>query len=430
MYAEQKQLISRLFLLGLVGVISPVIADPVLEVDVTDLPVFEHSAWRYELGSNVIFGSDNPLSNGGSVDKRINNRAMLLAAADTKVSTTHAEETSAAEKAFPSNKQRHLREAAKYRIEFNNDAFFGSDNQFSNGWSLQIHTPVAESWSTVEGPAEPLKKFGAWLPSLSGDGLNYRMNAAIGQIIVTPEEITDPNLIPNDVPYVGVLAVQTTWIAYNDTDFRGFEITLGVVGRLSMAEQTQNFVHNITDSDIAQGWDNQLKNEPVININYMRKNKFHQGGDPAGYSYDTTISGDVELGTLFTAAGARLETRFGTNMPRGFAYHPDSIGRFLTYDATLAPPDPNESSFYGAFMLGASAVGHNIVFDGNVFRDSHSVEKEDFLGYVTIGAHYERPSWGIHLNWTLTTDTVDTDVVTATPDPDNSFGTIMYEWRI
>jgi len=332
---------------------------------------------------------------------------------------------------FPGNKERHLRDAAKYHFEMNNDVIFDSDNQFSNGWAFQVHTPVARNWSSVEGPAEFLKDIGAWLPSLTGEGLNYRMSLSIGQILQTPDEITDPNLIPEDVPYAGVITTKASWIAYNDTDFRGFEIVFGFVGRPSLAEQTQNFVHNIIDSNIAEGWDNQLKNEPVINFNYMRKKKFYQAGESSGFAFDSSVSGDVQLGTLFTSAGAFVETRFGFNMPRGFGFRADPVGRFLTYDATLSPSMKNRSSIYATFNLGASYFVHNLLLDGNVFRDgSHSVEKEDVLGMASIGFHYERPTWGIHMDFQFTSDTIDTSTVTGNADSENNFSTIMIEWRI
>jgi hypothetical protein len=335
------------------------------------------------------------------------------------------------EEIFPGNKERHLREAAKYRFEISNDVMFDSDNQFTNGWAFQVHSPVADSWTTVEGPAEPLKKIGAWLPSLTGENLKYRMSLSIGQIMQTPDDLTNPDLITDDVPYAGVLTVKPTWIAYNDTDFRGFEFVLGVLGRPSLAEQSQNFVHKIIDSNIALGWDNQLKTEPVINFNYMRKKKFYQKGNLSRSSFDATINGDIQLGTLFTAAGVRLETRFGRNMPRGFAYRPDPVGRFLTYDATLAPSDPNRSSIYGTFSFGATYFAHNLLLDGNVFRDViHSVEKEDVVGIATIGFHFERPSWGLHFDFNFTTDFIDTSKMASNPDPDNNFGTIAFEWRI
>ena len=335
------------------------------------------------------------------------------------------------EEIFPGNKERHLREAAKYRFEMDNDALFDSDDQFSNGWAFQIHTPVADNWNTVEGTVELLKKIGAWLPSLTAEGLKYRMSLSIGQIIHTPDDLENPNLITEDVPYAGVLTMKSSWIAYNDTDFRGFEFVLGVLGRPSMAEQGQNFIHKLIDVNAVEGWDNQLKTEPVINFNYMRKYKYYQAGNPAGFAFDATLNGDIQLGTLLTSAGVSLETRFGGNMPRGFAFRADPIGRLLTYDATLAPVKPDASSIYGTFTIGGTYFAHNLLLDGNVFRDVvHSVEKEELVGFASIGFHYERPSWGVHMDLNFTTDTINADKVVGSPDTNNNFSTVMFEWRI
>jgi len=338
-------------------------------------------------------------------------------------------------KLFPGNDQRHLSEAGKYRFEFDNDLFVDSDNGFSNGWAFQIHTPVAESWDKVEGPADYLKSIAKWLPSLTGDDLEYRVGFAVGQVIQTPDDLINPNPIPNDVPYVGLLTAQFGLIAYNDQKFRGFGLALGVIGRPSMAEQTQNLVHDISgNADIEQGWDNQLNTEPAINATYMRKRKFYRAGERANFSFDASISGDVALGNLYTGAGLTLETRFGSNMPGGFSYRADPIGRYLPYDAGLAPERPKASSIYGTIELNADAVAHNILLDGNVFRDNPphvgGVEKESTVGQLSLGFHYLRPSWGLHLVHTISTDAAKPETVTATPDADNTFTSIMFEWRI
>lgn len=336
---------------------------------------------------------------------------------------------------FPGNDQRHLSEAAKYRFEFDNDLFVDSDNGFSNGWSFQVHSKVTESWDKLGGTAPYIKTLGAWLPTLNGDGLNNRASFAVGQVIQTPDDLKDPNPIPNDVPYAGLLSWQLSLIAYNDQEFRGFGFVVGVVGRPSMAEQSQNFVHNTTGTaEIAQGWDNQLKTEPLLNVTYMRKKKFYQAGRRANFSFDASISGDVELGTLVTAAGVRLETRFGNNMPGGFSFYADPIGRTMIYDASLAPAKPKESSIYGTIGAHVSAISHIITLDGNVFRESPSnvdnIEKENSIGSVIIGFHFERPTWAFHFQHSITTDVVEEASVSATPDADNTFSTVMFEWRI
>jgi lipid A 3-O-deacylase len=339
-------------------------------------------------------------------------------------------------KLFPGNDQRHLSEAGKYRFEFDNDAFVDSDNGFSNGWSFQIHTPVADSWEKIQGPSTYVKTLAAWLPTLTDDNLNYRLSFAVGHVIQTPDEIENPNPIPNDVPYAGLLTGQLGLIAYNDNEFRGFGFVLGVLGRPSMAEQIQNFWHNTSGTaETAEGWDNQLETEPILNATYMRKKKFYRAGKRANFSFDASISGDIELGNLITAAGVRLETRFGMNMPGGFSYYSDPIGRLMTYDASLAPEKSTQASIYGTIGIHAAAIAHNILLDGNVFRDSppvagKDIEKESSVGNLAIGFHYERPTWAFHLLHVITTDVVKADSAAATGDPDNTFSTIMFEWRI
>ncbi len=335
---------------------------------------------------------------------------------------------------FPGNDQRHLSESGKYRFEFSNDLFSGTDNGFSNGWSFQIHTPVVEDWNKLHGPAPFVKRMASSLPTLSGNNLYYRAALSVGQVMQTPDELENPNPIPNDFPYAGILTGQLSLIAFNDDEFRGFGFVLGIVGRQSAAEQFQNFVHNITDSEIAKGWDNQLKNEPIINVNYMRKKKFYKSGGGAGMGFDAAIGGDVELGNLFTAAGVRLETRFGINMPGGYAFYSDPIGRYIAYDARLAPPEPKQASIYGSVGIQASAIAHHIGVDGNVIRDNpahvDSIDKEEFVGVLMLGFHYEKPTWAFHFKFHMTTDVVDEATATSTPDTDNNYGTFLFEWRI
>ena len=135
------------------------------------------------------------------------------------------------ESIFPGNKERHLREAAKYRFEFDNDVLFDSDNQFTNGWSFQVHTPVADSWNTMEGPDELFKKIGAWLPSLTAEGLKYRMSLSIGQLMEPQDDIENPSLITEDVTYAGVSTIKSIWIGYTNNACRGLETICGVLER-------------------------------------------------------------------------------------------------------------------------------------------------------------------------------------------------------
>ena len=189
-------------------------------------------------------------------------------------------------------------ESGTWRFEYSNDVFFNKDNKISNGWSLQKQSAVAPHWDALEAVPDFVRRWGNVIPSLTKEGLIYRAGIAIGQVIQTPDDLSRHDLIKDDVPYAGALTLQATWYAFNDDEFRGFEITAGVAGPLSLAEQTQKRVHKLIGSPDPKGWDHQLKNEPLINFNYMRKKKVWRKGNPAGISFDTAINGNAGLGNL------------------------------------------------------------------------------------------------------------------------------------
>jgi len=319
-------------------------------------------------------------------------------------------------------------EQATWRFEFDNDLFFNKDNKISSGWSLQKHSAVAESWESLQGVPGFVKYWGKKIPTLQKEGLLHRAGIAIGQVIQTPDDLSRNDLIQDDVPYAGTLTVQGTWYSFNNDEFRGFEITAGVVGPLSLAEQTQKTVHKLIGSDDPKGWDNQLGTEPVINFNYMRKKKIWYRGNPAGFSVDTAINGNAGLGNLFTQASAALEMRFGYNMPQGFVHVPDPIGLSMHYMASLKPANSRMGSFYATLVLRGSAFVHNIFLDGNTFRDSHSVDKKPFVGLAVAGLHYEGKNWGIHCNFMVSSDDVDTSKAPAAEGRER-LGSIDIEWR-
>ena len=319
-------------------------------------------------------------------------------------------------------------ESATWRFEFDNDAFFGKDNKISSGWSLQRHSAIAECWESLQGVPGFIRSWGKVVPTLTKEGLVYRVGIAIGQVIQTPDDLSRRDLIKDDVPYAGALTLRTSWQAFNDDEFRGFEIVAGVVGQLSLAEQSQKTIHKLIGSRDPKGWDNQLDSELVINLNYMRKKKIYRRGNPAGFSFDTAIDGNVGLGNLFTQASVALEMRFGHNLPRGFVSVPDPVGLSLHYKAALKPANPQAASFYTTLVLRGSAFAHNIFLDGNTFSDSHSVDKEVLVGQMIVGLHYERKSWGAHFSLLETSDNVDTNKAPAAEGRER-LATINIEWR-
>ena len=78
--------------------------------------------------------------------------------------------------------------AGTWRIEMANDVLFDSDNSFTNGFNIQQHSALFGDIDELPGGTTLAR---AILPQ--GEGLFYRQGWTIGQNIVTPDGLLDPN---------------------------------------------------------------------------------------------------------------------------------------------------------------------------------------------------------------------------------------------
>ncbi len=322
-----------------------------------------------------------------------------------------------------------VRQNPTWRFEFGNDIVFGTDNQFTNGFSFQKHSTTSADIDNLEG----VRAFGKGLARRllpERDGLVYRKGLRIGQNMVTPELIEEPNIILDDIGYSGLLAAESSWIAFNDDEYTGFALTIGLVGEYSFAEHVQEGVHSLIGATDPEGWDNQLDHEPVINVYYSKKKKFVNNDN-----FDLALAFDAAVGNYHTGINAGAEMRIGRK-PEGFVVIADPLGRSMAYDATLGRQDGRSEAYFslaarawawGVFM----PLEGNILVNGNEWTDNNTIDPENLVGQVIAGFHFVWPRFGVHATWTFETDTVDEDTLGASgsDSSDNNFGYIMFEWR-
>ena len=343
--------------------------------------------------------------------------------------TAHGQDMRQDEDSLSSRNEQHLwrREWPTWRFEFANDALFDADNQFTNGFTLQTHSTVSADLNDLQG----VRAFGKGLARrlLPQDSdLVYRKALVVGQNMATPEELENPDIILDDTPYLGLLAVGSSWIGFNDTEFTGFGITAGIVGEWSGAEQVQTGVHSLIGATEPEGWDNQLDTEPVLNIYFMKKRKLWNKP-----SFDGAFNFDLSVGNFLTGIHAGIAMRFGRK-PGGFSYVPDPIGRGMAYDATL-PRQNGQTELYGTLEIRAWAwavfmpLEGNTFVSGNEWTDNNTIEPENLIGQAIVGIHYVRSKWGLHATLSFATDSVDEDSLRPDVDVENNFGTLMFEWR-
>ncbi len=268
-----------------------------------------------------------------------------------------------------------------------NDRVVNTDRNYTNGFRF--------SWvSAADDAPDWACRTAQYVPFLLDPGGALHHGFAFGQSIYTPSDTSRRDLVPDDRPYAGWLYVGL--ILLSDTGPRlapdvissleTLELDIGVVGPAALGEQTQNYVHRLIGVDKANGWDNQLRNEPGIALLYEKRWRNwvalgdHDSGDRLGFDAIPHIT--ASLGNVFTYAGAGSVVRLGENLPAD--YGPPRVRPALPGTPHFRAID----RFGWYFFLGAEgrAVARDIFLDGNTFRDSHDVDKRPLVGEFQAGA--------------------------------------------
>jgi len=234
---------------------------------------------------------------------------------------------------------RDARDQKLFRFEFDNDTFVGSDDVFTAGWSVQVHSPLLDEWPPgLEG----------WigrLPGLHDDdegGRVARWAWGITQIILTPKDITiaEPQL--DDAPWAGMLGGYASWSAYDNRRLAAAQVYLGCIGPCSRAEEAQKLIHNsLGFGDSPEGWDHQLDDRLLLNVNYEYRRKLWMGDttyDTRAWGSDLSVGAQAGLGNFATYAQVWLEYRFGWGVPQGFTKFADPPAVGIALDPVYADP--------------------------------------------------------------------------------------------
>ena len=260
-----------------------------------------------------------------------------------------------------------------FGVVLENDLFAGTDRDYTNG--------IRFSWISAE------EKMPSWVRSvasvlpLASDG-KKRISIAAGQSMFAPQDLSRKDLVVGDHPYAGWLYGSVGMVSDTGKTLDNVMLTLGRTGSLSFAEQTQKFVHHITGSPQPMGWDNQIKNEAGIILTYERKWRGMYQFSPFGVGADVTPHIGVNLGNINTDASIGATFRLGYDLPSD--YGPPRIRPSLAGSDFFIPT--KDIGGYLFATIAEEAVARNIFLDGNTFQNSASVDKENFVSSLQVGA--------------------------------------------
>jgi len=280
-------------------------------------------------------------------------------------------------------------------FNFENDVWLNQDDGYTNG--------LAVSWVSPQLNRESKS---AWLRFLyrantrllgkegkndspdgpeSGDLSQRWAIVSFAQGMFTPADLTKEELISDDRPYAGLLYAGLTLVRNAGRKQTIWGAGLGVVVPLSLAEATQKWLHETYGWTEPQGWRNQLKNEPVVDIWF---NRFWTliGPEREKWGWRPEVKAGVggQLGNLRTSVETIIDFRFGLNL------QPENEA---VYSAPLFGQLPltgvKKTSVYGFCRLSGQALARNLLIEGNTLASSPGQSLHRLYGQLISGLVYQ-----------------------------------------
>jgi lipid A 3-O-deacylase len=276
-----------------------------------------------------------------------------------------------------------------WTITFENDFIANDDSGYTNGIGVSWgHGPVDEFTESMM--PNWLYQLSRWLPysrdAQNSHGVSYR----VAQLMYTPDDIREAELIEDDRPYAGILLWTANLHSYSDSFSNRYWASFGMVGPASGAEQVQEVIHEIIGVNTAKGWDNQLPNEFTFLLSNERLYRLNIGTFSNGLEYDLIGMTEIAAGTLRSEIGAGGGFRFGKSLQQSFSAASLIPGRSL--NPMVASPRHDWHVFmnlYGRYVF------NDITLDGTYFSDSHSVELTNEQFFVSVGGAWHHQDWGV-----------------------------------
>jgi lipid A 3-O-deacylase len=273
-------------------------------------------------------------------------------------------------------------------LEENDSLYFNSDKHYTQGLRLSMLSPVLKPG----GWTDHVFQFTSNIPLVFANGAQSqrRVSWFLGQSIFTPKNLDIKPPDSHDRPYAGWLYTGPSLLQETDGyQLENLEMELGVVGPGAFGRQIQNDWHQFMGIHQAQGWSNQIQNEPGGVLAYDRYWRigvpfvhWDSGGVQDGV--DIVPTAGATVGNVFDYAQIGAQIRVGHHLETDYGavrVRPSMSGTDYFNGAHLG----DDIGWY--FYAGAAgrAVARNIFLDGNSFRTSAHVEHKTFVGDLQGG---------------------------------------------
>ncbi|PMH44993.1 hypothetical protein BCU68_11150 [Vibrio sp. 10N.286.49.B3] len=158
--------------------------------------------------------------------------------------------------------------AGTVAFNIDNDGVFGVDRDYTNGLYLSY---FSNEFAYTPLLLTPLANTFGTFPNAS-----HKWGITVSQKMWTPEEIEEADPQPNQRPYAGVLSFQFDYANLSSYRTDRYGLLLGLTGENSLADIAQSFIHSITGSTKPEGWEHQVEDAFLVNLDFETHNVFQR----------------------------------------------------------------------------------------------------------------------------------------------------------
>jgi hypothetical protein len=268
---------------------------------------------------------------------------------------------------------------------YENDTFAnGSDDNFTAGFAASWTSAPVRTLSPRNFFRRIPEEVFSFLPTLKDPRYTKFTQIAASLGMYTPRDIEDDDPPQGSHPYAGILSLDLLIFTTNGTSLNGFVLRLGVVGPATGAGRFQNWGHRNSDRAEAQGWDQQLSNEPILNLFYLHQRRLGRWThSDRGFGFDASVNGGAGLGNYYIGANLGLQVRAGFALPANFAR---SNPLNFTEEIVGYAPQPERFMGYLFAQVIGTGVARFLPIDGNTFSSSRSGDRDNFFSNLIVGA--------------------------------------------
>ncbi|MGB3150896.1 MAG: lipid A deacylase LpxR family protein [Maribacter sp.] len=244
-----------------------------------------------------------------------------------------------------------------FRFNYENDFFSATDKNYTQGYNLEL---VA--------------------PGLQQNPLNYlffntkktenRYGISIEHIGFTPSDFVSSEIQNGDRPFAAAIMLKSFTIATDTLRVRRVaqSFSLGIIGPGAFGKEMQVEIHKATGNKIPGGWDNQIKNDLVLNYRLDYEKQLYRYNDLFSLNSNTTL----QVGTLFTKVSLGVNT---------------SLGLLSSAFTPKKKKDKFQVYLYSQPVL--SVVGYDATLQGGLFnKDSPYTLKASEVERLTAQLNY------------------------------------------